>query len=129
MFLTRSLQQTSTTYCYSFTDDVKPICCAHDSSIRTVRITSKRPKIIKLHGDFLYDNIKNTLKELESLEQNMRDKFKQYAREFGLIVIGYSGRDRSIMDALEALLADEGNFPHGIFWCIKAGDRISDHVD
>lgn len=105
--------------CYLFSSEVRPICCAHDSSIRSLRISTKRPKIIKLHGDFLYDNIKNTLRELESLEQNMRDKFKQYAREFGIIFVGYSGCDRSIMDVLDALLADEGNFPHGVYWCTR----------
>ena len=112
--------------CYLFSSDVRPICCAHDSSIRSLRMSSKRPKLIKLHGDFLYDNIKNTLKELESLEQNMRDKFKQYAREFGIIVIGYSG---SIMDTVDSLLADDGNFPHGIFWCVRKDARLSDRVD
>ena len=39
--------------CYLFSGDVRPLVCAHDSSIRTLRITSARPKIIKLHGDFL----------------------------------------------------------------------------
>ena len=115
-------------YAFSSSSDMRPIVCAHDSSIRSLRITSKRPKIIKLHGDFLFDNIKNTAKELETLEQNMKDKFKQYASEFGLIVVGYSGNDRSIMDALGMLLKSDQNYPHGVYWCVKKNTSINRNV-
>lgn len=114
--------------CYLFSSDVRPLVSAHDSSISTLRITSARPKIIKLHGNFLFDNIKNTIRELESLEDNMRRKFKQYATEYGMIVIGYGGNDRSIMDTLNVLLRSEHNFPHGIYWCIQRNSAISDYV-
>lgn len=115
--------------CYLYSSDVRPIVCAHDSSIRSVRITTKRPKIIKLHGDFLFDSIKNTVRELESLESNMRDKFKQYASEYGMIVVGYSGRDRSIMDTLDALMRNDDSFPHGVYWCVRKGSEVAKEVD
>jgi NAD-dependent SIR2 family protein deacetylase len=111
--------------CYLYSTEVRPIVCAHDSSIRTIRMTSERPKIIKLHGDFLYDNIKNTVSELETLEANMRQKFKQYASEFGLIVIGYRGADRSVMDTLSLLLRDDTLFQYGVYWCIRKGSNLS----
>ena len=114
--------------CYLFSSDVRPIVSAHDSSIRSMRITSKRPKIIKLHGDFLFDNIKNTILELESLEENMRDKFRQFASEFGMITVGYSGNDRSVMDTLNTLLRSENNFPHGVYWCVIDESNISQNV-
>lgn len=85
-------------------------------------MTSTRPKIIKLHGDYLYENIKATLRETESLETNMKMKFQEFAKDFGLIVIGYSGQDRSIMDILNYLLQKEDYFKNGIFWCIRKGD-------
>ena len=84
--------------CYLYSDGLRPIVAAHDSAIQGVRVTSGRPKIIKLHGDFLYDNIKNTLAELETLETNTKRKLNQFAQEYGLVVIGYGGRDRSVMD-------------------------------
>lgn len=31
----------------------RPIVCAHDSSVGSIAVTSKRPKVIKLHGDYL----------------------------------------------------------------------------
>lgn len=112
--------------CYTFSDDLRPIVSAHDSSIRSVRLTSTRPKIIKLHGDFLFDNIKNTARELESLEDNMRAKFRQYANEFGMIFVGYAGNDRSIMDTLNTLLHSSACFPHGIYWCVMKGTKFDD---
>jgi len=114
--------------CYLFSSDLRPIVCAHDSSIQYVRITSKRPKIVKLHGDFLFDNIKNTMRELETLEENMKNKFRQFASEFGFIFLGYSGRDRSVMDVLGTLTRFDSNFPHGVYWCIRKGEEPSQTV-
>lgn len=112
--------------------DSRPIVCAHDSAVIDIRVTSARPKIIKLHGDFLYDSIKNTIRETETLDRNMRDKFLQFAREYGLVVIGYSGNDRSIMDILDMTLkGTEGYFPNGLYWCVhrRDKDRISKKFD
>ncbi len=115
--------------CYLYSSRLRPVVCAHDSSIKNIRLTSHRPKIIKLHGDFLFDNIKNTARELESLEDNMRSKFRQYATEFGMIVIGYAGNDRSIMDTLNTLLHSGNAFPHGVYWCIRGEEsNISEEV-
>ena len=105
--------------------DCRPIVCAHDSAVADIRVTSARPKIIKLHGDFLYDSIKNTVRETETLEKNMRDKFMQFAREYGLVVIGYGGNDRSIMDILDTLLMSEGYLPNGLYWCTRNGSTLS----
>ena len=115
--------------CYLYSENLRPIVAAHDSAIQGVRVTSERPKIIKLHGDFLYDNIKNTLAELETLENNTKRKLNQFAREYGLVVLGYSGRDRSVMDTLELLLRDEENYRQGIYWCIQRGADRSDRLN
>jgi len=105
--------------------DTRPIVCAHDSAVIDIRVTSPRPKIIKLHGDFLYDSIKNTIMETESLEKNMRDKFAQFASEYGLVVMGYGGNDRSVMDTLHSMIRSGGRFPHGIYWCVRDQDNAS----
>lgn len=112
--------------CYRYTDSTRPLVAAHDSAMRNVRIKSARPKIIKLHGDFLYESIKNTPEETKALESNTLEKVKQFSREYGLIVIGYSGRDVSIMNALQEALQEENSFLPGIFWCVYKSDlRIS----
>lgn len=107
--------------CYIYSENLRPMVCAHDSAVASVRLTSDRPKVIKLHGDFLYDSIKNTSSELQSLESNMREKFTEFARELGLIVIGYSGNDQSVMDLLAILARNSSYFRSGIYWCIKKG--------
>lgn len=108
---------------YQFSS-VRPIHCAHDSSIHSISITSKRPKIIKLHGDYLFDDIKSTLKETESLEQNTKEKLVEFCKEYGLIVVGYSGNDRSIMDTIEFLIKQDNYLKNGIYWCLRKDDEI-----
>ena len=111
---------------YQFSNE-RPILCAHDSSIKSISITSTRPKIIKLHGDYLFDDIKSTLRETESLEQNTKEKLIEFCKEFGLIVIGYSGNDRSIMDVLDFLTKQENYLKNGVYWCLRKDDEIN-HV-
>lgn len=107
---------------------VRPMVCAQDSSISSITVTSKRPKIIKLHGDYLFDDIKSTVRETESLEENTRKKFIEFGRDFGLVVVGYSGCDRSVMDVMQYLLRTEDYFKHGVYWCLRKGENPSDEL-
>lgn len=110
--------------CYLYTDGVRPIVCAHDAAALNIRLTTTRPQIIKLHGDFLFDSIlKNTESETERLTENMQTKFAQFGQEYGLVVVGYGGRDASVMSILENLLTDKQFFKHGIYWCLRSGDK------
>ncbi len=109
---------------YQYTN-IRPQHCAHDSSTMSISITSKRPKIIKLHGDYLFEDIKSTLRETESLEQNTKSKLIDFCREYGLIVVGYSGNDRSIMDVLEFLTKQENYLKNGIYWCLRKDDEVN----
>ncbi len=108
--------------CFLYSDGLRPIVCAHDSAVTGIRVAPARPKIIKLHGDFLFDNIKNTVSELARLEDNMRKKFMQFAQEYGLIIVGYGGRDRSVMDILDVLIRSDEFFGHGVYWCVRKGE-------
>ncbi|MDT8429508.1 MAG: SIR2 family protein [Pseudomonadales bacterium] len=110
--------------------DVRPITCAHDSAISAIRISSARPKIIKLHGDFLYDNIQCTAEETSKLQANMAKKLKQFLKEFGLIVSGYSGRDDSIMNELTSLIEgkDDEYLNYGVYWALRPDDDVSDNL-
>ncbi|WIF58807.1 MULTISPECIES: SIR2 family protein [Atlantibacter] len=109
---------------YQFSSD-RPLLCAHDSSIKGISVTSSRPKIIKLHGDYLFDSIKSSLRETESLENNTREKLVEFTKEYGLIFIGYAGNDNSIMDVLKYLLKQEDYLRNGIYWCKRKGDQIT----
>lgn len=109
---------------YQFSSD-RPLLCAHDSSIKGISITSSRPKIIKLHGDYLFDSIKSSLRETESLENNTREKLDEFAKEYGLIFVGYAGNDNSIMEVLKYLLKQDDYLRNGIYWCRRKNDQIS----
>ncbi|HBB7198988.1 TPA: SIR2 family protein [Escherichia coli] len=108
---------------YQFSSD-RPLLCAHDSSIKGVSITSSRPKIIKLHGDYLFDSIKSSLKETESLEGNTREKLTEFTKEYGVIFVGYAGNDSSIMDVLKHLLKQDDYLRNGVYWCVRQNDAI-----
>lgn len=109
---------------YQFSSD-RPLLCAHDSSIKGISVTSSRPKIIKLHGDYLFDSIKSSLKETESLESNTREKLIEFTKEYGLIFVGYAGNDNSIMDVLKYLLKQDDYLRNGIYWCRRKGDQFT----
>ena len=73
------------------------------------------PIEVKLHGDYRSRRLKNTNEELLHQDVRLRKVLEDSCRRFGLVVVGYSGRDDSVMDALEKALAP-GAFPAGLFW-------------
>lgn len=108
--------------------DRRPMLCAHDSSVNSINLYSSRPKIIKLHGDYLFDDIKGSLRETESLEQNTKNKLVETLKGQGLIAVGYAGYDRSVMDVISYLLRLDDHLTNGVYWCIRHGETISEEV-
>lgn len=74
------------------------------------------PLLVKLHGDFHSRRLKNTSAELQAQDRKLRDALVDACRRGGLAVVGYSGRDHSVMDALEDALEEGNGFPQGLFW-------------
>jgi NAD-dependent SIR2 family protein deacetylase len=74
------------------------------------------PAEIKLHGDFRSRRLKNTGDELRQQDATLRDLLVGSCARGGLVVAGYSGRDESIMSALEEALEHASPFPGGLFW-------------
>jgi NAD-dependent SIR2 family protein deacetylase len=74
------------------------------------------PLIGKMHGDFQSRRLKNTSEELQSQDFQIRRAFTESCRRYGLIVVGYSGRDQSIMAALEEAIDGGHGYPGGLFW-------------
>ena len=104
------------------------VVCDADSQVDLISFLSDRAKIVKLHGGYLFSNIRNTEVELAELSARMAAKFSELSRQRGLVVLGYAGRDRSVMAMIETLLADEQSFPHGVYWCLLPGEKPSDWV-
>lgn len=72
------------------------------------------PNIIKLHGDYMYNNTKNLSSETRKLSMPLQHQLEGILSKCGLIVIGYAGADNSIMYALERI-SEKFSFP--LFWC------------
>lgn len=77
---------------------------------------SRWPLIGKMHGDFQSCRLKNTSQELRTQDCAIRRALIESCRRFGLVVVGYSGRDESIIAALEEAIDGGHSFPAGLFW-------------
>ena len=86
------------------------------------------PLEVKLHGDFRSHRLKNTGDELRKQDHELRRMLVDCAARFGLVVAGYSGRDESVMSALEDGLAKANPFPAGLFWLQRDGNRPAARV-
>lgn len=87
-------------------------------------LTAKRfPVYGKLHGDYHSVALKNTNDELRAQDAEMRRTFVQACKANGLALVGYSGRDASVMDALSEALDGGRGFPNGLFW-FKRSDEV-----
>lgn len=74
------------------------------------------PFLFKLHGDFRDRELKNLESELLAQDTKMRQAVLDASRRFGLAVMGYSGRDASVMEMLKDATATDGAFPAGLWW-------------
>lgn len=68
-----------------------------------------------LHGDYKYDALRNTDQELREQNSTLASALAGTAATQPLLVIGYSGRDQSIMRALASGYRKEGS--GRLFWC------------
>jgi len=108
--------------CTSYTS-IRPIVYAYGILASEMRITAQRPKILKLHGDYLYSALKNTEMEISIQDSNMARQVLQVLSEYGLIVAGYSGDDESIMKILSQI--SEKN---DLYWCVIRGTEPNEAV-
>jgi len=92
----------------------------HNEMAQYISIGSKKPNIIKLHGDYLFEN-KNSVAETTELSPNMKIKFTETLNNLDMIVSGYGGSDHSIMSLLEAIKKDR---PFRLIWCGRDPNKL-----
>lgn len=85
---------------------------------------SRWPLLAKLHGDFQSVELKNTTDELKEQDAKMRRVLTSACARFGLVIVGYSGRDASVMEALTETLTQSDAFPGGIFWVARSEQSL-----
>lgn len=86
------------------------------------------PLLVKLHGDFQSTKIKNVNDELKNQDAEYKKLLVEQCKRYGLVVIGYSGRDSSIMEVLTEALDNGNGFPHGLYWLLRIGEKPNDKL-
>ena len=107
--------------------NLTPISINLDNAQRIYRTQNKKELLyISLHGDYKYSRLKNTTTELDSQESVFIEVLKHYFVDKNLVVIGYSGRDQSLMAALKQAFTQSG--AGRLYWC-GHGNTISNEVE
>ncbi|HEU0145948.1 MAG TPA: SIR2 family protein [Bradyrhizobium sp.] len=110
----------------SVADQARPTVAAIDSADRALRCLNESdwPLVAKLHGDYQSVAIKNTGWELKEQDARMRQVLVEAGKRFGLVFVRYSGRDASIMEALNSVLEGPTPFPNGLYWVASSASRL-----
>lgn len=105
---------------------VRPTVADIDANERAIRCLNESdwPLIAKLHGDYRSTSIKNTDEELATQDEAMRHVLVEASKRFGMVFVGYSGRDASVMDALSSVLKEVTPFPNGLYWVAPSASRL-----
>lgn len=108
------------------TDQRRTTVAGLDSAARAKRCLTEAdwPLVAKLHGDYQSIEIKNTGSELEKQDERMRHVLIEVSQRLGMVLVGYSGRDASVMEALNAVLKETTPFPNGLYWVTQSSSKL-----
>ncbi len=117
----------------------RPIVYAYGILASEMKMLSNHSKVLKLHGDYLYSNIVNTSDEMYKQSQalkepyndtkeaisslNMERQVRTVFDNFGVVVVGYSGGDKTVMELLDNVSKD-----NGFYWCYVKGYEPDEEV-
>ena len=85
-------------------------------------ILSGDTTIVEMHGDYNYDALQNTKEELERLSSNVQKTFLSLNVN-KIVVIGYSGRDNSVMSVLSDYLKMHNETK--LYWCTLENEQLN----
>jgi hypothetical protein len=71
--------------------------------------------VVKVHGDYVHETIRNTEAELAELEPGITTELKAIVDRYGLVVTGYSGGDEAIARVVRARRAR-----YGLYWVSRS---------
>lgn len=97
---------------FSITVKEVGIDCQHrvDSQYRAGEVLH-----VSMHGDYRYDKLKNTSQEVQQQETKLQNQLIEHLKDTSLIVVGYSGRDASLMNAFKKAYSQPGF--GSLYWC------------
>jgi hypothetical protein len=71
--------------------------------------------VLKPHGDYLQQTIRNTPAELAELEPGVRSALQEILDRYGVVVLGYSGSDEAVTQAF-----DTRRSRYGLYWLTRS---------
>lgn len=77
------------------------------------------PQLVYLHGSVAHYTDKNLTDEVQHLDAELVARILPLLRDHPVIVVGYRGAERSVMEDLFLQQARNGGFLHGVYWCVR----------
>jgi hypothetical protein len=71
--------------------------------------------VVKPHGDYLQETIRNTRGELADLGPEMTTELREIFDRYGVVVLGYSGTDEAIAGVIR-----ERGLRYGLYWVARS---------
>ncbi len=71
--------------------------------------------VLKVHGDYLQQTIRNTAIELATLDKKIEDELREVFERFGVVALGYSGSDEAVSRCLRPR-----NSRYGAYWVSRS---------
>lgn len=106
---------------------VVPIEITLESQDRIFRPHSDKELLcVALHGDYKYGPLKNTTDELDNQSEIFSRALDIHFNTENVIVIGYSGRDKSLMKEIQKAYTQKGS--GRLYWC-GYGNHIDKEVE
>lgn len=100
-------------------EGVEPVVVATAAAAQgTIPLAHTTCTVIKVHGDYLDPNIKNTVGELAAYEEPLDALLDRAFDDYGLLVCGWSGTwDPALRNAIERCPTRR----YGLYWAAQAG--------
>lgn len=91
---------------------IEPVVVSDDATLAAApRREHSECFLLKAHGDYLQETIRNTPGELEALEPGVTAELQTIFDHYGLVVMGYAGGDEAIAQAFQARTSR-----YGLWW-------------
>lgn len=90
--------------------------------------TDKSPLLAKIHGDLGTVTPMNTVNELSVGDEKQRAVVRSKLSRYGLVVVGYSGRDPAVMAMLMEVLEHDTPYLNGLTWTRRPEDTLAPEV-
>lgn len=105
------------------------VVCSSANQDSFLMLNPTYPSICKLHGDYRYDKLQNTTSELQNVEEKLQAYAHSQLAGKGLVVLGYSGSDESIMSFFENHIDEPDFLSKGFYWGVHKGGSAAERVE